>query len=146
MIQESWRRIVSNKSRTDKNRTDKNRTDEVLANMKTQNMLLATLVKQLDTLIKYSAPTSPNYQFALADFKNFDWSSIGAEVLGKDKFGVNGVKWNDRIFIRRSGSGKFGKAIWFSRSIGEKDGKTAYARLVTFKGSGEVEAEPIPFQ
>ncbi len=123
----------------------KTRTDEVLANMKTQNMLLATVIKRLDLLIKYSAPISPNYQYPLRDFRDFDWASIDAEPLDRDAWGVSGVKWNGQIFTRRSGSGKFGKAIWFSRSLGERDGKNTYARLATFKGDGSIEAEPVNF-
>lgn len=125
---------------------NKTRTDEVLGQLKAQNALLMAIAKQMEILIEYSAPLSPNYQYPLKAFYGFNWGSIGAEPLGKDKYGVNGVRWNGQVFTRRSKGGKFGDAIWFSRSLGERDGKTAYARLVTFKGDGTVEAEPIPFK
>lgn len=124
---------------------NKNRTDEVLGQLKAQNALLLTIAKQMEVLIKYAAPLSPNYQYSLKAFYGFNWDSIDAEPLGKDKYGVNGVRWNGQVFTRRSGAGKYGQAIWFSRSLGERDGKNTYARLVTFKGDGTVEAEPIPF-
>lgn len=106
---------------------------------------LALLAKKLDQLIEYCAPISPDYRAALDEFARFDWGQIGAEVVASDKQGPTAVKWNRQVFTRRAGDGKFGKAIWFSRCVGKESGENVYARLITFKGNGQVEAEKIPF-
>lgn len=113
--------------------------------MNENTKLLQTISRQLERLIIQTAPLGPDYRRPLAMFKDFDWSSVGAEVVARDSHGVSSVQWNGHQFTRRSGDGKFGKAIWFSRSIGKQEGENQYARLIAFKGDGKVEAEPVPF-
>jgi hypothetical protein len=114
------------------------RTDEVLEQMRRQTELLEQIARN-------TAPESPDYKRPLAEFARFDWASIKAVVLSTDRQGPTAVEWNGQQFIRRAGAGKFGQAIWFSRATGKRGDETLYARLLTFKGSGQVEAEPIPF-
>lgn len=82
---------------------------------------------------------APNYQKRLEEFKNFDWSAIGAEVEKVDNFGVATVIWEDRRFIRRSPENAYGAAIYFSRLIGkDAEGRNRYERLIIFKPDPEV--------
>lgn len=115
-------------------------TEKLEGLMAANNALLATISRQLDRMAQQSAPLSPGYRRDLSEFARFDWSSIGAQVVREDGQGAATVEWNQQRFIRRSGSGKFGKAIWFSRPLGKDDDATTYARLITFKDS---EAEPL---
>ena len=110
-----------------------------------QTRCLAYLAKQLDQLIAFAAPVSPDYRAALHEYKAFDWQSIGAQVLQSDAHGAVAVRWHRHDFVRRSGDGKFGRAIWFSRCVGKRDGENEYARLITFKGNNQYDAEPVPF-
>ena len=106
---------------------------------------LAHLAKQLDRLIEYTAPVSPDYKASLSEFAGFNWAEIGAEVIQSDNQGPVAVRWNRQDFVRRAGDGKFGKAIWFSRCVGKEGGENVYARLVTFKGDGSYAAERVAF-
>lgn len=103
--------------------------------------LLQRIANQLDTLTAGTAPASPNYQRPLAAFASFDWASIGAAVTASDANGAAIVQWANYQWTRRSGSGKFGQAIWFSRATGTGENGTEYARLITFKDRGQ--AEPV---
>lgn len=103
-------------------------------------------LQRIAMLLERIAPTdqkAPGWVKPLTDFLHFDWDSIGATVTSVDDSGASIVEWNGKQFVRRSPNNKFGEAIWFSRSTGEKDseGKTVYERLVTFK---ESDVEPIP--
>lgn len=123
--------------------------DQILQQMKAQTELLGMIVQRLDLvhvqlgrLEWLVAPAGPNYVQPLVAYATFDWESIGAEVTGRDRDGVSRVDWFGRTFTRRSGGGKFGKAIWFSRYVGEDEaGQKKYARLITFKDYSE--AEPV---
>lgn len=106
---------------------------------------LGLVAKKLDRLIEQTAPVSPDYRAALDAFGQFDWAAMGAEVRQADNQGPVAVEWNGHVFVRRAGNGKFGQAIWFSRCTGKEGGENVYARLITFKGDGRYEAEPIPF-
>lgn len=87
-----------------------------------------------------AANPGPNYRKPLADYKGFDWSLIGAEVVRRDDDGVAAVEWNGRLFTRRAPGNKFDAAIWFSRCIGKDDaGGNRYEKLITFKDSALAE-------
>lgn len=107
--------------------------DDVLRELRAQSAALAEVIRQLQALRADSAPESPNYRRAMAEYAVFDWGSIGAEEIASDEHGVSAVMWNKHQFIRRSGSGRYGPAIWFSRPTGGNGDSTEYARLVTFK-------------
>lgn len=108
-----------------------------------QSRLLARISDTLDQIAANTAPAAPNYRRPYADFKNFDWTSVGAVITARDGDGVSAVEWNGYDFTRRAGVGKYGKAIWFSRPTGkDADGNNTYARLITFKDA--TEAEPLP--
>lgn len=106
-----------------------------------QTAILTTISRQLERMAQASAPASPNYRRRLSEYPQFDWSEIGATVTATDDQGVSEVEWNLHRFTRRAGSGKFGKAIWFSRPTGKDGDETNYARLITFKDG---DAEPVP--
>jgi len=99
------------------------------------------IMEQLRQLAEQSAPVSPNYRRQLGEYAAFDWSEIGAVIVEADPEGPAIVEWNLHRFTRRSGAGKFGPAIWFSRPIGGK-GEESYARLITFKDFYQAEALP----
>lgn len=106
-----------------------------------QNAILTTIANTLQKLAQASAPASPNYRRRLSEYPGFDWSEIGATIAAQDNQGVSEVEWNLHRFTRRAGSGKFGKAIWFSRPTGKDGDENLYARLITFKDG---DAEPVP--
>jgi hypothetical protein len=92
--------------------------------------------------IAVSSNPAPNYQRPLSEYANFDWSSIGATVLTRDKDGVAAVEWNGQVFKRRSPNNKYDAAIFFSRCLGkDAAGNNQYARLIKF--TPPAEAEPI---
>jgi DdrB-like protein len=85
-----------------------------------------------------SSNPAPNYQRPLSEYPTFDWPSIGATVLDRDRDGPTAVEWNGQVFTRRSPDNSFGSAIWYSRSAGkDSDGKNKYVRLITFKTHSE---------
>ena len=87
---------------------------------------------------------SPDYQYDLSAFPNFDWDMIGAAVTQSDRYGAAAVTWGGHTYIRRSPQNKFGEAIWFSRCTGKGDnGDNVYVRLITFKRHLS-KAEPLP--
>jgi len=89
-----------------------------------------------------SSNPAPNYQRAMSEYNNFDWSSIGATVLSRDNDGATVVEWNGQVFKRRSPNNKYDAAIFFSRCLGkDAAGNNQYARLIKF--TPPAEAEPI---
>ena len=103
----------------------------------------ARVADALEIVARNTAPEAPNYQRPIGEYTGFDWDSIGAEVIGSDDDGPTVVSWGDFTWQRRAPQNKFAEAIWFSRPIGKNaDGQVRYARLITFKTTGE--AEPIP--
>jgi hypothetical protein len=113
--------------------------EEVLAQLKAQTELMRAISHQL----RVNAPVSPRYRRALRDYPAFKWEIIGADVIARDSQGVSEVEWCGHRFTRRAGSGKFGKAVWFSRATGQSEDGVEYALLIKFGGDGN-EAEPIP--
>lgn len=101
------------------------------------------IADSLDLLALAAAPKAPNYQRPLAEFRDFDWESINAEVLVTDKHGVAQIKWNGYIFTRRNPSNNFGEAIFFTRPDGkDAEGRNRYVRLITFKDPAKARSIP----
>lgn len=120
-----------------------NQFNEFMGVFKAQNALLGAIAECLSLMTQAQAPDSPNFRRRLEDFPTFDWGSIGADVVSRDADGVTVVSWKGQEWKRRSGAGKFGKAIWFSRPVGkDESGENQYYRLVTFKEYEEPEALP----
>jgi hypothetical protein len=98
---------------------------------------LAEALEGIERLLQSSIPTneSPNFTADLHAFPDFDWSSIDATVEDSDEFGPRSVRYSGKSYFRRSPENKYAEAIWYSRSTGVKDedGKTVFARLITFK-------------
>ena len=104
-------------------------------------------IEKLAETIQQLMPTNtaaPNHQYALENFKDFDWASIGANVVRSDQYGAGIVSWRGQQFVRRSPSNKFGDIIFFSRCTGkDEEGNNKYERLISFKPISKVEVEPI---
>lgn len=97
---------------------------------------VSSIERKLEILTSDRGMLDPNYEKSLAEYPDFDWSSIEAEVISRDSFGVSQVEWRNRIYKRRNPENKFAPAIWFSRHDGEQ-----YQKLITFKTINP--AEPI---
>lgn len=101
--------------------------------------LVKTLCNRLDAI---ASQHPPDWKLPLAYYKALWCERIGATVIDGDEHGPSQVMWSGHIYTRRAGSGKYGVAIWFSRSIGKDDnGETEYGRLITFKD--QAPAEPL---
>lgn len=108
-----------------------------------QTLALEKLAEGLLRLTLSATVPAPNYTRSLHEFPNFDWKTIGATVIQRDRHGAAIVRWGDRDYVRRSPSNKFGEAIWFSRSVGKDEtGNNAYERLITFKPRSRAETLP----
>ncbi len=112
--------------------------------MNALNTTLETIAESLQGVelhlreISISSNPAPNYRRPLSEYRDFDWSSIGAIVLKEDKDGATEVEWNGQVFTRRSPDNSYDAAVWYSRSVGkDSDGKNKYLRLITFKPSSE---------
>jgi hypothetical protein len=102
---------------------------------------LETITTLLRQLLRQNAPHAPNYRHPLSTYWTFDWHSIGAEIIRRDKKGATQVLWGGYLWMRRNDNGrKYGDAIWFSRADGRNDnGDLNYIRLITFKDAAEPE-------
>ncbi len=82
------------------------------------------------------------FEASLANFKTFDWSSIGASVVETDEDGVSMIRAANGKICKRRTNDKFGTEIWFSYPDGKKeDGTPDYKRVIEFR---EIDApEPI---
>lgn len=90
-----------------------------------------------------AAKTAPDIIMDIAQYPNFDWASIGAEVADSDADGATAVLHNGKVYTRRTHA-KFGNDIWYSRATGkDDDDKNIYEKLVSFKEM-KIEAEPLP--
>lgn len=74
----------------------------------------------------------PEYARHISEYPTFDWSSIGATVVGKDRWGATIVDWNGKYWKRRSPDNKYGADIWFSRCVGKENNENIYAQLIIF--------------
>lgn len=109
-----------------------------------QTLAIEQLVETVQQLMPTTA-AAPNHQYALENFKDFDWTTINATVERSDQYGAGIVTWRGQQFVRRAPSNKFGEAIWFSRCTGKSEtGENVYERLITFRPLSRVEVEPLP--
>ena len=119
------------------------------------NATLTIIAEQLQELVQLQRQsmyreTGPNFRRSLSEYASFNWVSIEANPVRETRDGINEVDWGGYTWRRRSGTGKFGNAIWFSRAIGRNEDNTPkYARLITFKDSDapeplQVQVEPGP--
>lgn len=95
------------------------------------DLILQQQSEILSRLKKLEA-TRPSRRYTsrpLAEYKSFDWTSIGAEILERDEDGVSSIQIGLDIYTRRAPQNKFKPAIWFARYIGE--GK--YERAIVFE-------------
>lgn len=112
----------------------------LLAMIHEELIAIRTQVRYLQTMQRAQEPRLTR---GLAEFAGFDWSTIGATVLEEDEDGPALVQHGPHRYTRRSGAGKYGQAIWFSRYVGNNDdGTKKYHRLVTFKDYDRAEALP----
>ena len=129
--------------------------DELIQLMHTHNSILNIIAEQLQELVQLQQQATnngdgPNYRRQLSEYASFDWFSINANPTREVGDGINEVDWGGYAWRRRSGTGKFGNAIWFSRSTGKNEDNTPkYARLITFKDNDspeplQVHIEPGP--
>lgn len=77
--------------------------------------------------------TNARFRRALSEYATFDWASIKAEIVQRDKSGVSIVRWGGNEYIRRNKQ----LEVWFSRKIGSRPGNNGseapiYDRLIEF--------------
>ena len=102
-------------------------TEILLSNKKLLEAVLS-IQRNLEILIGDGDVLDPQYKRSLADYRNFDWSSIEAKIIDRDKIGVSKVEYKNRIYRRTLPENKFVEAIIFSRDeAGERQ------TLITFR-------------
>jgi len=102
--------------------------------------VLDRIARGVETIAMSNA-TAPAFNRPMSEYKDFDWSSIGATVTETDRDGVSVVEWGGYNWKRRNPSNNFDNAIFYTRPIGKKeDGSNKYARLITFKEVGKVKS------
>ena len=73
------------------------------------------------------------YMRTIDEFKSFDWASIGASIVRRDKDGLpDVVRYKERIYQRRAKPDQDNN-VWFSCSLGEG----TYDKLITFLDPGK---------
>src|SRR3972149_4235485 len=103
---------------------------------------LTRIASALGAITLAKAP-APHFVRPIAEYATFEFESIGAKIVGRDRHGVTAVEWAGYQWTRRSPSNKFGSAIWFSRAAGKDEaGNVRYVRLITFREM--TEPEPLP--
>jgi hypothetical protein len=115
--------------------------EDTLSILSTLTALAIDLNRIANTLESQPMP-APDIVHDLSRYKNFDWASINAEIVAKDKHGAIAVRHSGKIYTRRNPINKFGVAIWYSRATRKDGDETVYERLVTFKEVA-IEADPL---
>jgi len=101
--------------------------------------LIAAINHGFDRVIRAMESARPamageTIEVALATFKTFDWSSIGATVIETDEDGVSMIRAANGKICKRRSNDKFGTEIWFSYPNGRKeDGTPDYKRVIEFR-------------
>ncbi len=119
--------------------------EELVKLIHANNATLTIIAEQLQELVQLQRQnlyreTGPSFRRSLAEYAAFNWFSIDANPVREASDGINEVDWGGYTWRRRSGTGKFGNAIWFSRAIGRNEDNTPkYARLITFKDGDDPE-------
>lgn len=90
---------------------------------------------------------TPEYEYDMVDYLNFDWNSIGAKVIHNDsKNQATVVQWGGYTYKRRSPNNQYGASIFFSRNLGEDDsGKRHYEMFIAFRPAEKLQVEPISY-
>lgn len=108
------------------------------------NGILMVMATDLGRIAQNTAPAAPNYRASLDAYAIYNWPGIGAEIVDSDGQGPTIIRWGSYQWKRRSGAGKYGRAIWFSRPDGKgENGDVDYLRLITFKDLDD--PEPLSF-
>lgn len=112
-----------------------------------QHRQMIALERIADTLDSFAPKSAPDIKRPIEEFKDFDWSSIGARVDKSDSYGPAVVSWRGQLYTRRAPSNKYEPCLWYSRCTGKnEDGSNAYERLITFKSFAKLEADPLPYK
>lgn len=89
-----------------------------------------------------SSAVGPRYTKSIDEFRDFNWTSIGAVVEKSDRYGPAVVRWQNHLYVRRSKE-DFGGDLWYSRSLGKDDnGKSKYDVLIKFLAPVRVRSLP----
>src|SRR3972149_535582 len=80
---------------------------------------LNRIASALEAIALAKAP-APNFVRSIAEYATFEFESIGAKIVGRDRHGVTAVEWAGYQWTRRSPSNKFGSAVWFSGAAGQE--------------------------
>lgn len=90
--------------------------DQIMQQLRATTGLLVMLQKQLERMAQARAPLSPNYRRRLSEFPGFDWQSINAMIVARDRHGeVSEVEWYGHRFDRSTGEKFGGEFVIFSR-------------------------------
>jgi hypothetical protein len=107
--------------------------EPIESELRALNGIMSAVATELGRVAAFLAPPEPNFHYPIADYPEFAWSEIGAEAVSFDDHGATVVTWNHYMWKRRAGAGRFGPAVWFSRSAGRDENGVNYLRLITFK-------------
>lgn len=89
---------------------------QLIVNNQLLERIALGLEKSADTLMEKSGP---RYMGTVNEFKDFDWGSIGATILRRDRDNLPDlVKWKDQIYTRRAKTDQDSN-VWFSRHLSE---------------------------
>lgn len=106
-----------------------------------QNSYLERIAESLEKMSGVDL-TRPKYVKPIADFPNFDWSSIGAIITQSDRYGAAVVSWRGQMYVRRS-KADFGEDVWFSRGVGKDEtGRNTYETLIKFTSPPKARSLP----
>jgi hypothetical protein len=104
---------------------------------------IAEALERVAAAMESRPKAAPDLNYPLSDYPHFNWAAIGAEVVASDRHGATAVKQGGKIYTRRNPVNKFGVAIWYSRAVGKDGDETLYERLITFRETKRVEADPL---
>lgn len=105
--------------------------------------MLQRIAEALEALARAGQPEELNLVKPLSEYAGFDWSSIGASIVGQDRDGPTHLEYNGFVWTRRSPQNKFSPAIWYSRASGkDSEGNNHYLKLITFRTLTEAESMP----
>lgn len=114
--------------------------DDTLLNALTA---IACDLNRIANVLEAKPMPAPNMTLDLSSYPNFDWGTLNAEVIARDKYGAVAVRHSGKIYTRRNPINKFGVAIWYSKSVGkDSEDNNVYERLVTFKEVA-IAADPL---
>lgn len=114
---------------------------QLIQQVQTQNSYLERIAESLEKMSGTDL-TRPKYVKPIAEFPNFDWSSIGAIITQSDRYGAAVVSWRGQMYVRRS-KADFGEDVWFSRGVGKDEtGRNTYETLIKFTSPPKARSLP----